>query len=74
MTINEKLDDYIKSKGIKQKVVADRAQLSADTLSKILRNERKLMADEFLRICVVLDVDPGEFRTDSSKIQSAVHN
>lgn len=69
MTINERLDSYIKSKGIKQKVVADKAQLSADTLSKILRNERKLMADEFLRICVVLDVDPGEFRADSNKFQ-----
>ena len=61
MSINEKLNDYIKQNGIKQIHIANETGISPDILSRILRGERKVMADEFLDICSVLKADPKIF-------------
>ena len=43
-------------------VLSEKTGLSADVISKILRSERKMTAEEFLAICDALDINPNEFR------------
>ena len=62
MSINEKLNDFVKEKGIKQIFISEKTGIPADTISKILRNGRKMTAEEFLVICSSLEIDPNMFR------------
>ena len=48
MYINEKLNQYVTAKGIKQIYISQATGISADIISKILQGKRKIMADEFL--------------------------
>lgn len=66
MNINEKLNMYVKQNGIKQSYIASKTGLSADTISRILNSNRRVMADEFLNICCVLKIDPNSFRSQSA--------
>lgn len=62
MNINEQINEYIESKGIKQVHVAQITGLSPNTVSKILNGNRRILADEFLTICTALNIDPNVFR------------
>lgn len=62
LTLYEQLDKYVKDNGIKQAYIAQQTGLSADTISKVLRGERRMMADEFLNICFALGIDPAQFK------------
>lgn len=64
MPIYQQLSSYISQKGLKQTFVAEKAGLTADNLSKILNGNRRLMADEFLKICSALSLDPKEFQEE----------
>ena len=57
----EALSDYIKERGFKQCVIAERAGLTESELSRILRQKSPLKADVFLRICEALEVSMGYF-------------
>ncbi len=50
------LNDYLSEHGIKQSFVSEKAGISADLLSKTLKGERRLLADEFIRICKAIKI------------------
>lgn len=62
MSVNEKLYKLIAKKGIKQCYISACTGISEKKISSILRGKRKITADEFLRICVALNVEPNVFR------------
>lgn len=61
MKVNERLYQYIRKTGLKQKVVANKAGYSEKQLSSILRVTRKMWADDYERICIALDKEPNDF-------------
>lgn len=62
MYINQKLNEYVTANGIKQIYIVQETGLSANTISKILKCKRRILADEFLTICTALNIDPNIFR------------
>lgn len=62
MSVNEKLYKLIAEKGIKQCYISACTGISVKKISSILRGKRKITADEFLWICVALNVEPNVFR------------
>jgi len=66
MNINERLNIYVNENGIKQAYIAKKTGLSTDTISKILNGNRRILANEFLQICNVLNIDPNIFRDKSA--------
>lgn len=61
----DKLKKYIDNLGIKQKVIAQKSNMSETTLSNILNGKRKCEVNEFLSICNAISVNPNEFiKTD----------
>lgn len=67
MTLNEKLNKYISDKGIKKSYISSKTGMTQDRISRIMRGIAKITGDEFLSICIILDVDPNEFIPDESK-------
>lgn len=68
----EKMQSYISDSGIKQKFIAEQAQLAESTLSLILSGKRKCGVDEYIQICKALGLPFEAFIskqdfTDSSK-------
>lgn len=61
MTINAKISDYIKSRGIRQNFLAQKLGLDDAKASAMLNGKRKLTASEFLTFCEAFDVDPKAF-------------
>lgn len=66
MSINERLNIYVNENGIKQVHIAQKTGLTPDTISKMLKGSRRILADEFLLICSALDIDPNIFRNKSA--------
>ena len=66
MSINKRLSEYVSDNGIKQVYIAQKTGLPADTVSKMLNGNRRILADEFLVICMALDIDPNIFREKSA--------
>lgn len=56
--INNKMTDL----GIKQKTMADKMGITEDRVSRILSGKSKMLADEMINFCVLLDIDPNVFR------------
>lgn len=54
--LNKKITDN----GIKQSYISKQTNIPVDTISKILSGKRKITAEEFLKICKVLDVRQSE--------------
>ena len=61
MNVNAKLREYVDREGIKQSYICEQTGMSADAVSRILRSNRKITADEFLNFCIVLKLDPRSF-------------
>lgn len=68
MTINEMLNDYVNKNGIKQVHIAQKTGIAVNIISKMLKGNRKIQADEFLRICTALNIDPNIFRSELKKV------
>ena len=66
MNINEQINNYVVENGIKQTFLSKETGMSKDTISKILNNNRRIMADEFLKICQALKIDPRTFYKKSA--------
>lgn len=62
LKINIKLKEIIERRGIKQIFICQKTGMTADTISRIINNTRKMTAEEFLNICEALGIDPNEFR------------
>ena len=56
------LVDFVTRRGIKQAFIAEKTGLSADVISKIFKGERRLQADEFLRICKAVNIPDEEIK------------
>ena len=61
MSINKELNDYVTSNGIKQSYICEQTGIHPDIVSRILREARKITAEEFLKICNALNLDPRDF-------------
>lgn len=66
MNINEYINTYMEERGIKQSFLAQKTGISQDAISRILRGVRGISAEEFIKICIVLDIDPNVFRKKSA--------
>lgn len=66
MTIAEKLNEYVNKNGINQIYIAKKTGLTEDTVLQMLNGNRRILADEFLMICVALNIDPNIFRNKSA--------
>lgn len=62
MSINDQLNKYVSDNGIKQAYIVRKTGLSTDTVSKILNGNRRILANEFLKICTALEINPNIFR------------
>lgn len=67
MYINEYINSYMEERGIKQSFLSQKTGISQDAISKILRNARGISAEEFIKICIALDIDPNVFRKNPHK-------
>lgn len=69
MRATKALANYIKEKGIKISTIALKTGLSENVLYPSLGSGRgrKLSADEFLAVCVCLEVDPLQFYRSSDE-------
>lgn len=61
MTINEKFRKLFKEDHGLQKVAAALAGMTEFQMSKVIHGKRRLTAEEFMKLCVVLKLDPNEF-------------
>ncbi len=61
----------IENKGVKLSYVAKKIGLSVDLLSKSINGKRRLNADEFLKICKVLDITQDEIDELAARIYAA---
>lgn len=59
--IAERIADYIRTAGIKQKVIAQKAGYSERQLSAMLNGNRKIWAEDYERLCKALGKDPNYF-------------
>ncbi len=64
MIASEVIKNHIERNGIKQKFVADKIGISPELLRRSLEGERKIPADEFLKICWVLSLDLSDFKQE----------
>ena len=51
---------YLRERGITQRYLADRVNMSYESMSRLLNKKRELTADELFRIFEVLDIGPGD--------------
>lgn len=64
MDSRKALSNYISDKGIKLTFVSKQTGLSVDQISKVLRKERNLLADELIKICKALQIPLNYFDDD----------
>lgn len=69
--VAEKISNYMREKGIKGTVIAQKAGITQQQMSAILNQKMQLKADVFFRICEALEVSPETFAPDSTKDISA---
>ena len=58
--VAEKISNYMREKGIKGTVIAQKAGITQQQMSAILNQKMQLKADVFFRICEALDCDISE--------------
>ena len=61
MDLTRQLRDYIRQHGIKLNFVAQKAGIPKQRFYGIMSGRMKLRADEFVRVCDALNVDPKFF-------------
>ena len=61
MAVEQKLSEYIESKGIKKQFIAERSGVDYQVLCRCLSEKQPLKANEFLAVCKVLEVNPESF-------------
>ena len=69
--VAEKISCYMKDKGIKATVIAQKAGITQQQMSAILTKRTQLKADVFFRICDALEVSPEMFAPEGDKEVSA---
>ncbi len=59
--IAEKLNVYLRNKGIKQSHIAKQLNIPLSSFNGMLCGRQKLPADLYFEICHELDIDPMDF-------------
>lgn len=67
MDLNLQLKEIIEARGIKQAYICKNTGMTPDSVSRILRGERKITGEELLAICELLDIDPRILRKTAKK-------
>ena len=62
--IQEKLVTHIRGLGIKQKMLAEKCDMSEMAVSSVMRGERKLTLEEYAAICKFLGVSMDFFNDE----------
>ncbi len=57
----------IAEKQLKQKEIAHKMGITEDRLSRILSSKSKMLAQEMIMLCAILDIDPNNFRSINRK-------
>lgn len=60
--IIDAFNNKITSLGLKQKIIAEKIDVTEDRLSRILAGRSNMFAEEMIKLCVILDIDPNTFR------------
>jgi transcriptional regulator with XRE-family HTH domain len=63
MDLGVKIGKHISAIGLKQSFVAGKAGIPTATLSQITTGKRRVRADEYIRLCDALNLDPRDFAT-----------
>ena len=63
MTPEKMILEEIKRRGMTIKTVSDRAEVKYSCLQPSLKGKRELRADEYLRLCMLLDLDPRAYQS-----------
>lgn len=58
MTPEQMISAEIRKRGMTIKTASDRAEVKYSCLQPSLKGKRELRADEYLRLCVLLELDP----------------
>ena len=61
MKVYEKVRAYIDENGLKQKAVAQKAEIPNNTFNAILNGKRTMYAEDLRAICLALNVSPEMF-------------
>lgn len=69
--VAEKISIYMRERGIKGTVIAQKAGITQQQMSAILNQRMQLKADVFFRICEALEVSPEIFAPDKKTEISA---
>lgn len=70
MNVQSRISEYIEHMGITQASICKKTGINADTLSLIMRNKRKMRADEFELICRALEKTPNDFMMLEQEVTS----
>lgn len=70
MNVQSRISEYIERMGITQASICKKTGINADTLSLIMRNKRKMRADEFELICRALEKTPNDFMMVEQEVTS----
>lgn len=62
MTPEQMIKEAVKQSGMTIKAVSDRSGVKYSCLQPSLKGRRELRADEYLRLCMVLELDPRGFQ------------
>lgn len=66
MNLQSTINNYLLENGIKKNHIAERTGITTNALSLALNGKRKLLADEYIRICDALEV-PYDYFVDTLK-------
>lgn len=64
MTPEEMVKNEIKRRGMTLRTVSDRAGVKYSALQPSMSGARELRADEYLRLCALLELDPRGYRKE----------
>lgn len=67
MLLYQNINRYLEEQGIKKKHLAEKAQITENALNLVLKGKRRLLADEYVRVCLALGVPFDKFINTSSK-------
>lgn len=68
MKLAESINTYLIEQGIKKRYVAEKSGISENALNLALNGKRRLLADEYVKICQTLNVPFSQFvTTDTSR-------
>ena len=62
MELGKKINEYVVKNQIPQKLLAIKSNMTENQLSLSLNSKRKLLADEYIRICDALCVPYDKFK------------